>query len=111
MVSIRKALQTDFEAIQAVHRESIENVASHYYRSKVIEQWAKNLGQPETIARHRDAIRAGAEVTVVAEQNGEISALDQSSRLKMNFGLYTLNRRVSVEGLPASSFQCSRILP
>lgn len=72
MVTLRRAVPEDVTAIQAVHKESIQRVASAFYPTEVIHAWSSRLGLPETLAAHESAIRAGSELVIVAEEAGEI---------------------------------------
>ncbi len=70
-MTIRKATENDVHEIRKVHRRSVTELATPYYPSEVISEWAANQ-EPEAIERHKEKIRTGVELTWVAEVDGKI---------------------------------------
>lgn len=68
---IREANTNDVDAIRAVHRQSVLDLAIETYPVEVISGWKPNPS-PESIERHKESIRSGFELVWVAEISGRI---------------------------------------
>ncbi|MGZ3692860.1 MAG: N-acetyltransferase family protein [Bdellovibrionota bacterium] len=72
MIKLRRAGPEDVAAIQAVHKNSIEKVASAFYPMEIISAWSAGLGSPDKILQHETALRQGSELAIVAEDHARI---------------------------------------